>query len=194
MQLITSKRVWTRAILVSLLIFINNAVFANDNKYEGKYKNQEFTQGIKFKIDGKPYYFGGMPVGDDGATDVPGHSWVQTSKNKLLGYHKNTNNFWSSTAADGELLYVVKAVIDTWSEVKAANYYARGYIHHHHLVSAKTGMTHPTKVAWLKHVAVTHFELDSGPHPELYHHVEPGVDFEFVPNWKMPYDPSHHMP
>ena len=186
---------WNMFTLIMLGVMIASGfAFADDNKYEGKYKNQEFTQGIKVKIDGKQYYFGGMPVGDEGATDVPGHSWVQISKNKLIGKHKNSNNFWSSTALEGEQLYIVKAVIDTWSDVKAAKYYANGFTHHHHIVSVKTGMPHPNKVAWLKHVAVTDFDLDSGPHPEHYHSVEPGVDFKFVPNWKIPYDPMHHMP
>ena len=187
------RKAWIQMIVISLFAVVNSSVFADDKKEEGKYKDQKFTQGIQVKIDGKPYYFGGMPVGTSGATDVPGHSWIQTGKNKLIGKHHNTNNFWSSTAGEGDLLYVVKAKIDTWSEVKAAKYYASGFTHHHHMISAKTGMPHPTKVAWLKHVAVTHFDLDSGPHPERYHHVMPGVDFEFVPNWMMPYDPSHHM-
>ena len=183
------------ATLIILMVFFSSPLFADDDENsERKYKNQEFKSGIIVKINGKPYYFGGMPVGNDGATDIPGHSWVKISKNKLIGHHNNTNSFWSTDAGEGALLYVVEAVIDTWSEVKASKYFARGFTHHHHMVSVKTGIPHPKKVAWLKHVAVTDFSLDNGPHPELYHSVESGVDFKFVPNWAMPYDPMHHMP
>jgi len=49
----------------------------------------------------------------------------------LVGKHYNTGPFampswWSSDAPDGELLYVVHAIIDTWSEENAAKYASRG--------------------------------------------------------------------
>ena len=49
----------------------------------------------------------------------------------LVGKHYNTGPFampswWSSDAPDGELLYVVHAIIDKWSEENAAKYASRG--------------------------------------------------------------------
>lgn len=84
---------------------------------------------------------------------------------------------------DGELLYIVHAIIDTWSPEKAERYASRGYVHYHELVKVSDGSLHPTKVVWLKHTARTFFDLDGGPHPELAHYATPGVDFEFIPNW-----------
>jgi selenium-binding protein 1 len=119
---------------------------------------------------------------------------VHSGPDELVGKHYNTGPFgapqwWSSDAPDGELLYMVHAIIDTWSEEKAADYAARGYVHYHELVSVADGTLHPSKVVWLKHFARTSFTLDGGPHPELSHAVTPGVDFEFIPNWNMPYSP-----
>jgi hypothetical protein len=112
----------------------------------------------------------------------------------LVAKHYNTGPFgapqwWSSDVPDGELLYVVHAIIDTWSEEKALAYAARGYIHYHELISVEDGTLHPSKVAWLKHTARTTFTLDGGPHPELSHAVTPGVDYAFIPNGMMPYTP-----
>jgi len=191
-------------VLVVIVIFffvISPLVMAEneDDNDDNIKKNNSFVHGVVIKVDGKRYYFGGVADTANNATDVPGHSWVQINKRKIIGYHKNTGPFgaprwWSSDAEDGALLYVVEAKIDTWSEIKAAIYFAQGFTHHHHLVSVKTGKPHPNKVAWLKHVAVSDFVLDGGPHPELAHEVSPGVDFRFVPNWQMPYSPMHHMP
>lgn len=154
-----------------------------------------FVHAIKIKVDGKKYYLAGAPDGPNGATDIPGHAWVVTGKNKLVGKHFNTGPFgapqwWSSTAEDGALLYTITAVIDEWSMVKAAAYYNKGFVHYHELVSVKDGSNHPSKVIWLRHAATMHFDLDGGPHPELGHHVMPGLDYIFIPNWKMPYDPA----
>jgi len=87
-------------------------------------------------------------------------------------------------------LYVVHGVIDTWSPESAATYASRGYVHYHELVSVTDGSLHPTKVVWLRHHARTSFTLDGGPRPDLVHEVTPGVDFEFIPNWFVPYTPS----
>lgn len=153
---------------------------------------QGFVHGIVIELDGVDYYLAGAPDGPDGAFDIPGHEWVIAGKDKLVGKHYNTGpfgaaNWWSSDAPDGELLYIVHARIDTWSEAKAEEYAANGYIHYHELISVDGGLHHPEKVVWLKHIARTTFTLDGGPHPELSHEVTPGVDYLFIPNYTSPY-------
>lgn len=145
-------------------------------------------------IDGEDYYMAGAPDRDNGATDIPGHYWLQIGTNKLIGKHFNTGPFgapkwWSSDAPDGQLLYIVLAAIDTWSPEKAEMYAALGYVHYHELVNVADGTLHPNKVVWLKHLARTSFTLDGGPHPEFGHTVVPGVDLDFIPNGSMPYMP-----
>jgi hypothetical protein len=151
-----------------------------------------FVHGIVITVDGVDYYLDGPPDGPNGETDIPGHYWTMAGPEQLVGKHYNTGPFgapkwWSSDADDGELLYIVHAIIDTWSEEKAMAYAERGYVHYHELVTVEDGTLHPSKVVWLKHIARTHFTLDGGPHPELSHEVMPGLDDEFVPNGMMPY-------
>jgi hypothetical protein len=158
-----------------------------------------FVHGIAINYDGNVYYFGGAPAGD--GWDVPGHSWVQAGPDHLRGKHYNTGpgalaeQGWSSDAPDGELLYVVDAIIDTadLSPEKAAFYKARGYVHRHELVSvgiAGEPVPVPGIYAYLKHTARTSFTLDRGPAywmgaPTIpyAHPVTPGVDYEFPNNW-----------
>lgn len=152
-----------------------------------------YVSGIVINVDGEDYYLDGPP-GPDGAKDIPGHAWIQIKADKLKGKHYNTGpggapQWWSSDAPDGELLYTVDAIIDTWSQEKAEWYAFRGYIHYHELVKVSDGTKHPSKVVWLKHIAKGSFTLDGGPHPELSHKVTPGVDYEFIPNGYMPYSP-----
>lgn len=154
-----------------------------------------FTHGVILDVDGEAYYMAGAPDGPGGATDIPGHYWVQAGPTQVVGKHFNTGPFgaaqwWSSDADDGEYLYKVHGIIDTWSAEKAAAYAGRGYMHYHELVSVADGSLHPDKVVWLKHTARTRFTLDGGPHPELGHSVTPGVDFEFIPNGMVPYTPN----
>jgi hypothetical protein len=153
-----------------------------------------FTHAIVVDVDGEDYYLAGAPDGPGGATDIPGHYWVLAGPNQLVGKHYNTGPFgaaqwWSTDAPDGELLYIVHAIIDTWSAEKATAYASRGYVHYHELVKVSDGTQHPTKVLWLKHTARTSFDLDGGPAPAFAHDVTPGVDYEFVPIGGMPYDP-----
>lgn len=157
-------------------------------------RNQGFVHGIVITVDGTDYYLAGAPDGPSGAYDIPGHYWVLAGRDQLVGKHYNTGPFgaaqwWSSDAPDGELLYIVHAIIDTWSAEKAAKYASRGYVHYHELIEVDGGELHPTKVVWLKHTARTTFNLDGGPHPELSHPVTPGVDYEFIPNGYTPYQP-----
>lgn len=174
--------------LTSLLVMGSIALPA-----QAKDDDAVFTHAITIKVDGKKYHLAGAPDGPNGATDIPGHYWSVVDKTHLVGKHFNTGPFgapqwWSTDADDGALLYSVAAVIDTWSERKALNYYNQGFNHYHELVTVKDGTLHPTKVIWLRHAAVGDFNLDGGPHPELGHVVAPGVDFRFIANWKMPYD------
>ena len=132
-------------------------------------------------------------------TTFPGHYWVKAGKNQVVGKHYNSGPFgaskwWSSDAPDGEYLYKVHGIIDTWSLEKATSYAKRGYVHRHEFVRVSDGEFHPTKVVWLKHTARTSFTLDRGPmgqgnnFPAPYSHpVTPGVDFEFPNNGHMPY-------
>jgi hypothetical protein len=159
---------------------------------------QGFQQGIQIMVDGDLYYLAGPPS----INDVPGHYWVKAGPNKLVGKHYNTgppgtpfeSQGWSSDAPDGELLYKVDAIIDTWSPAKAERYASRGYVHYHELAKVNDGTLHPSKVVWLKHTARTSFTLDggpaawppSGPIPYL-HTVTPGVDYEFPNNYLIPY-------
>jgi len=153
-----------------------------------------FVHGFVVDVDGEDYYLLGPPDGPNGERDLPGHTWVQAGPKGLMGKHYNTGPFgapqwWSTDAPDGELLYVVKGSIDTWTEEKAVDYALRGYMHYHELVRVSDGELHPTKVIWLRHIARTHFTLDGGPHPELAHDVTPGIDYEFIPNGLTPYEP-----
>lgn len=146
-------------------------------------------------VDGVDYWLDGASDGPGGAKDIPGHYWTQAGPNQLVGKHYNTGPFgtaswWSSDAGDGELLYKVHAIIDTWSVDKAASYASQGYVHYHELVEVSDGTTkHPTKVVWLKHTARTSFSLDGGPHPERAHEVTPGIDYDFIPNGGTAYSP-----
>jgi hypothetical protein len=160
----------------------------------GQVAADAFAHGIVINLDGEDYYLAGAPDGPDGATDIPGHYWSFAGPRQLVGKHYNEGPFgapqwWSSDAPDGELLYIVHAVIDTWSAEKAEAYAEQGYIHYHELVSVEDGALHPSKVVWLKHIARTRFTLDGGPHPELEHEVTPGIDYEFIPNGMIPYSP-----
>ena len=145
-------------------------------------------------VDGEAYYSAGAPDGPDGATDIPGHYWKQAGPNQFVGKHYNTGPFgtpswWSSDAPDGELLYTVHGIIDTWSPETAKAYADRGYKHYHELLSVADGTLHPTKVMWLKHTAVATFTLDGGPMPSFGHDVTPGIDVAFIPNGMTPYNP-----
>jgi len=152
-----------------------------------------FMHGIVINVDDDDYYLAGPPDGPGNARDVPGHEWVQAGPRKLVGKHYNTGPFgmpewWSSDAPDGELLYIVHGIIDTWSMKKALRYKSRGYVHYHELVKVSDGTMHPTKVVWLKHTARTSFTFDGGPHPPPHGRwVTPGVDYNFMPNWMNSY-------
>jgi selenium-binding protein 1 len=180
------KKVFLSALVVVLMISV--LLIAVPISAKG------YVHGIVITVDGMDYYLAGAPDGPGGATDIPGHYWVQAGPNQLVGKHFNTGPFgapqwWSSDAPDGKYLYKVHAIIDTWSLEKAESYASRGYVHYHELVKVSDGTLHPTKVVWLRHTARTSFNLDGGPHPELAHEVSPGIDYEFIPNGLIPYLP-----
>ena len=176
----------------------NTVVITTETKMDGIPETKvlsgvvDYVAGLMVPIDGQYYYFTGAPVGDSGATDIPGHSWIITGDNSFIGAHFNSgpggaSKWWSSDAPDQALLYTVEAVVDTWSAENAAKYIGMGFIHYHEMASVKDGSLHPTKVVWLKHTAVTGFTLDGGPAPQFAHSVKPGLDLEFVPQGMMPY-------
>jgi hypothetical protein len=179
---------------------VSNNEFSTDSAEDVLLKSANnskgFVHGIVVDIDGKDYYFAGPPIDKDdpeGAIDVPGHYWVQSGPNKVVAKHYNTGPFgapkwWSSDAMDGDLLYIVHGIIDTWSEEKAKQYYKKGFVHYHEFVKVAGGELHPDKVVWLKHTAVTRFTLDGGPvEPPNEHEVMQGIDFEFPNNSFNPY-------
>lgn len=158
-----------------------------------------FIQGIVLDIDGEDYYLAGPPIGPNGESDVPGHYWVKAGKDKLVGKHYNTGPFgasqwWSSDAPDGELLFKVDAIIDEWTAEKAEQYASKGFVHYHELQKVSDGSLHMHKVVWLKHIARTTFALDGGPMPmNPGFDITPGVAYNFMPNWQMPYNPDGGM-
>ncbi len=179
-----------RVLLALVMIAASLAILLSASSALGK----RFVHGIMINVDGIDYYLARAPDGPSGETDIPGHYWVQAGPRQLGGKHYNTApfgapNWWSSDADDGELLYMVHGIVDVWSEEKAESYSSGAYIHYHELVSVADGTHHPTKVVWLKHTARTSFTLDGGPVPQFAHDVTPGVDYGFIPNYMMPYNP-----
>ncbi len=184
-----------------LVLFVTATVSANAHEHKHKHEKppKEFVHGITIKLGHDLYHFSGPPDGPNGESDVPGHKWLKVGKNRFLGKHFNTGpfgapNFWSSDAGDGALLYVMDAVIDKWSEVKALQYFMKGYAHYHTLVNVRTGLLHPKKVVWFKHVAVKDFKFD-GPDVLAFngmeaYEVSQGVDYKMAPKWDVPYNPN----
>ncbi len=188
----TNITIFQKMFLITLLIVTFGA-----NAHEKA--AQEFVHGITIKLHHDRYHFAGPADGENGETDIPGHTWRRIGKNRYQGKHHNTGpfgapNWWSSDAGDGALIYVVEARIDKWTEKKALQYYMKGFTHYHPLVNAKTGQLHPKKVAWLKHAAVKTFEVDgsnmlAATGLEAYT-VAPGIDYKVTPNWATPYNPN----
>jgi selenium-binding protein 1 len=192
------KKVLCLTMFLALTLALSSPVLA----LAGNGRNAGFVTGIVVNVDGEDYYLAGAPIPPDynpKPTDVPGHYWVLSGPNMLVGKHYNTGPFglaqgWSSDAPDGELLYTVHGIIDTWSAEKGEKYASRGYVHYHELEKVSDGTLHPTKVLWLKHTARTTFTLDRGPAywmgnptPPYAHAVTPGIDYEFPNNYDVPY-------
>lgn len=158
-----------------------------------------FVHGVLITLAEGDYALAGPGDGPGGIPDIPGHHWLVADKYEVVGVHYNTGPFgapqwWSSDAKDGRLLYMVHGIIAPWDEETAEEMAGLGYVHYHELVKWDPGeadhlMLHPYLVLWLKHIAVTRFTLDGGPHPEFAHEVTPGIDYEFIPNGFVPYAP-----
>ncbi len=177
-------------IFTAIAFLAINPAQATDAKWE-----KPFVHGIIIKLNGQSYYLEGAPDGPNGEQDIPGHEWVQVSRNMIIGKHYNTgpfgeSNFWSTDAEDGELLWTMIGKIDIWSESKAAKYYTEGFIHYHPLVSVETGQRHERKVVWFKHTAVTEFTFDGLPETVEPYEVKIGADYKMAPNWSDPYTPE----
>jgi len=164
---------------------------------ETNYQNsQTFTHGIVIKLDGVGYYFDGPADGTNGTKDAPGHYWWQDSSTHLYGLHYNIGpfgeeNWWSSDAKGNDLLYVVDVLIAPWTNTTAHEFAKQGYVHYHDLIRTDNGEKHPELVAWFKHVAVpAAFILDKGPMPEDKHIVSAGIDYRFLNNYFIPYNPK----
>lgn len=163
------------------------------NNYQ---KSQTFTHGIVVKIDNIGYYFDGPADGANGTKDAPGHYWWQDTSTHLYGLHYNIGPFgeeqwWSSDAKGNELLYVVDVIIAPWTNNTAYEFAKQGYVHYHELVRTDNGEKHPELVAWFKHVAVpAAFILDKGAMPEDKHIVGAGIDYRFLNNYFIPYNPQ----
>lgn len=141
---------------------------------------------------------------------MPGSYWKQLTPSTLAGLRYNIGpfgeaNWWSSDAPNGQRIYSIHAIIDTWSPDKAINYARKGYVHYHMLQRVDNGQFHPTLVVWFRsraHFACLYenlwsmcdpngqsFILDGGPTDlpfNLPHLVTPGIDFQFLPNWLYP--------
>ncbi|HSE99382.1 MAG TPA: hypothetical protein VLA48_00675 [Nitrososphaeraceae archaeon] len=163
------------------------------NNYQ---KSQTFTHGIVVKIDNIGYYFDGPADGANGTKDAPGHYWWQDTPTHLYGLHYNIGPFgeeqwWSSDAKGNELLYIVNVIIAPWTNNTAYEFAKQGYVHYHELVRTDNGEKHPELVAWFKHVAVpAAFILDKGAMPEDKHIVGAGIDYRFLNNYFIPYNPQ----
>jgi len=157
---------------------------------------EDFMHGIALDIEGETWYFNG-PGSVMGAKDIPGHTWVQTEDPyQVVGRHYNVGPpmvppgtpWWATGEPYGVMLFKVHGIIAPWSMEIAERMAARGYVHDHELVDG-SGNEHPYLVVWLKHTAVRSFSFNGGPHPEFAHDVKPGVDYDFLNNWFMPYSP-----
>jgi hypothetical protein len=131
----------------------------------------------------------------EGAIDVPGHTWVQTGRNRVIGLHYNVgpwmapagSPWWATGEPYGVLLYVVHGIIapppGELSDKVAQRLKARGYVHVHEFVY-EDGTEFEDVVVYLKHIAVRKFFFDGGPMaPMSNHEVSPGIDYNFIPNW-----------
>lgn len=174
----------------------SSGISSSTNNKTNYQNSQTFTHGIVIKLDGVGYYFDGPADGTNGTKDAPGHYWWQDSPTHLYGLHYNIGpfgeeNWWSSDAKGNELLYVVDVLIAPWTNTTAHDFAKQGYVHYHDLIRTDTGEKHPELVAWFKHVAVpAAFILDKGPMPEDKHIVSTGIDYKFLNNYFIPYNPK----
>ena len=174
----------------------SSGISSSTNNNTNYQDSQTFTHGIVIKLDDVGYYFDGPADGANGTKDAPGHYWWQDSPTHLYGLHYNIGpfgeeNWWSSDAKGNDLLYVVDVLIAPWTNTTAHDFAKQGYVHYHDLIRTDNGEKHPELVAWFKHVAVpAAFILDKGPMPEDKHIVSAGIDYKFLNNYFIPYNPK----
>lgn len=179
-----------------------------------------FTHRFSFRLGNSFWYFLGpelqlpnSPEQVGQPQDLPGHCWKLGlpvgDKIRLIGKHYNSGpiaagppaRFWSSNAGNHQHLFWVDVVIARWTPRRALEMARNGYVHYHELVKAGAGCLHPRKVAWFRHSAIEKFSFDGGPPPVLPdgtffrprnvpHDVTPGIDYNFPPNYDIPYQPG----
>jgi hypothetical protein len=162
--------------------------------WERDISNAGYTHGTAFEIEGETYYMKG-PGSIEGETDVPGHTWVQAGDWKIVGKHYNVGpwfapeglKFWAKDEDWGILLYKVDGIIDVppdeLTDAEESWYKDKGYVHIHEFVD-DGGDELEDYVVYFKHTAVLEFDFNGGPAaPGSNHDVDPGVDYEFIPNW-----------
>lgn len=180
---------------ITLLVMgsLGNVTAVKTTAWDRDIGNPGFVHGLAVEIDGEEYYFAG-PGSIRGEVDVPGHTWVQTGPNKVLGKHYNVGPWmapsgtpWWATGEDyGVLLYHVDGIIDVppneLSDARESMLKNKGYVHVHEFVNS--GGELEDYVIYLKHTAVREFYFNGGPAaPGSNHMVTPGVDYMFIPNW-----------
>lgn len=179
-----------------LLMGISSFSFVSNFATASNSQQQSFIHGITFKVDNQYYNFSGSPDGSNGEQDLPGHHWIQTDKKSFVGLHYNTGPFgapkwWSSDTENAALLWVLEAKVDIWTQANAVKYFSRGFASYVPIINVVTGIAHPRKVAWLKHVSIRNFTFD-GSEPlafsgKIPHTVLKGIDFEIDLNWNIQY-------
>lgn len=138
-----------------------------------------FMQEPVIEYEGVEYNLAGPPF----LKDIPGHYW-NVNGDHIAGLHFNEGpmpNFWASDIEDGALLYKVDGIIgyNDGSMVPLQP----GYIHWHEFVPVDGDSDYDPDIGvFLKHTAVDFFFFEGGPHPENAHWVEPGIDYNFIPN------------
>ncbi len=176
-------------LLATIIGFSTGALAKPKSTWDTNPKHYEHGLAVDL-ADGIDWYFSGPGTG---VQDVPGHTWQQVGHDRVKGLHYNVGpggapSWWATGEPDGVLLFVVDGRIAPWTYEIANKMAKKGFVHYHELVDAADN-PHPNLVVWLKHTAVSVFDFDGGPRPDLGHPVTKGVDYLFMPNYFMPYPP-----
>lgn len=160
------------------------------------------------RVRGKHYNLFPHPVIADLDIDVPPPLDIDDRDAAAGGWASEVGTAGDDTddfegAADpveeAELLYHADGIIEEYDADRADELAKKGYVHYHEFTHVETGEHHPTKVVWLKHTARSSFWFDGGPpfasdfyddEEDYPYRVDPGVDFDFLPNWNDEYDPD----
>ncbi|MFQ6106762.1 MAG: hypothetical protein ACE5QF_04150 [Thermoplasmata archaeon] len=162
------------ALLAFAMVFSFSAAGLTADKVPNGYEQEPIIE-----VEGVSYYFAGPPF----LHDIPGHYW-NVNGNHITGLHFNEGampSFWASSIEEGALLFKVDGIIgyNDGSMIPTQP----GYVHWHELVPVDPSMPYDPDIGvFLKHTAVDHFYFEGGPHPENAHWVEPGIEYNFIPN------------